>query len=70
MRKATLIDSLERAPVSARLDAIEQLLESIRHDISGDRAELSERKPVFRVREYSLGGEAVCDRDEMYRERG
>jgi len=70
MRKATLINSLERAPVDTRLDAIEQLLESIRHDIKNKRTQAYTRKPVFRIRECSLGGEAVCDREEMYRERG
>jgi hypothetical protein len=70
MRKAAVIDSLERAPVDARFDAIEQLLESIRHDIKTGQVEGASRKPLFRVREYFLGGEASCDREEMYRERG
>jgi hypothetical protein len=63
------VQQLQHAPVTDRIQVIEALLESLKHDIA--QTEEREAHPApFRVRTFDLGRDIVCDRDELYAERG
>ncbi len=63
------IQRLQHAPLADRIQVIEMLLESLKHDIAS--AEPRQTKPApFRVRTFDLGRDISLDREEMYAERG
>ena len=63
------VQQLQHAPVADRIQVIEVLLESLKHDIAP--AETHQARPApFRVRTFDLGRDVSLDRDEMYAERG
>jgi hypothetical protein len=63
------VQQLQHAPLADRIQVIEVLLESLKHDIVP--AEPRQARPaLFRVRTFNLGRDISLDRDEMYAERG
>lgn len=63
------VQQLQYAPVTDRIQVIEALLESLKHDIA--QTEFRQARPApFRVRTFDLGRDISCDREEMYAERG
>lgn len=63
------MQQLQHAPLADRIQVIEVLLESLKHDIV--HAESRQARPApFRVRTFDLGGDISLDREEMYAERG
>ena len=64
-----MIKQLQNAPLADRIQVIEVLLESLKHDIVS--AEPRQTNPApFRIRTFDLGRDISIDRDEMYAERG
>lgn len=63
------VQQLQNAPLADRIQVIEVLLESLKHDIA--QTEIRKGHPVpFHVRTFGLGCDISCDREEMYAERG
>jgi hypothetical protein len=63
------VQQLQHAPLADRIQVIEVLLESLKHDIVP--VEPCQVGPApFRVRTFDLGRDISIDRDEMYAERG
>ena len=63
------VKQLQHAPLADRIQVIEVLLESLKHDIP--QTEFRQIRPTpFRVRTFDLGRDVSCDREEMYAERG
>lgn len=63
------IQQLQHAPVAERIQLIEILLQSLKHDIVHPKRQDKSRAP-FRVRTFNLGTDISLDREEMYAERG
>lgn len=63
------VQQLQHAPVADRIQVIEVLLESLKHDIVPVEPR-QDRPTPFRVRTFDLGRDIAIDRDEMYTERG
>jgi hypothetical protein len=63
------VQQLQQASLEVRIQVMEMLLESLKHDIA--ITENRQMRPVpFRVRTFDLGRDISLDRDEMYAERG
>ena len=63
------VQQLQHAPLADRIQVIEVLLESLKHDIA--QTEFRQTHPApFRVRTFDLGRDISLDREEMYAERG
>ena len=63
------VQQLQHAPLADRIQVIEVLLESLKHDIIHTESRQVRSAP-FRVRTFDLGRDISCDREEMYAERG
>ena len=63
------VQQLQHAPLAERIQVIEVLLESLKHDIVHQKPRQVKQRP-FRVRIFDLGTDVSCDREEMYAERG
>ncbi len=63
------VQQLQHAPLADRIQVIEVLLESLKHDLP--QTDFHQTRPApFRVRTFDLGRDISCDREEMYAERG
>ncbi len=63
------VQQLQHAPVADRIQLIEILLQSLKHDIVHPGRQERSRTP-FRVRTFNLGTNNSLDREEMYAEKG
>jgi hypothetical protein len=63
------LQQLKHAPLADRIQVIEALLESLKHDIAQTKYSQIPHEP-FRVRTFDLGSDMSIDREEMYAERG
>lgn len=64
------IQQLQKAPVSDRIQIIEQLLQSLKAEIAPHVEPKPDVYPIFRVQTFSLGEDVLVDRDELYAGRG
>lgn len=60
---------LQHAPLADRIQVIEVLLASLKHDFAPAEPRRAQPEP-FRVRTFDLGRDISLDREEMYAERG
>ena len=63
------ITTLKQVPMDERIQIIEILLQSLKHDIPKQKVSTTPSKP-FRVRTFNLGVDIQVDRDELYLQRG
>ncbi len=63
------IQQLQHAPLADRIQVIEVLLASLKHDITPAGPRRAHPEP-FRLRTFDLGRDISLDREEMYAERG
>ena len=63
------VQQLQHAPLADRIQAIEVLLQSLKHDIAYYETRQTTSKS-FTVRVFNLGTDLHLDREEMYTERG
>ncbi len=63
------VRQLQHAPLADRIQAIEVLLQSLKHDITHNSPRQKPQKP-FTVRVVNLGSDIQLDREVMYAERG
>jgi len=61
------IQKIKQTPVEARIEIIEQLLQSLKQDVVEQKS--AENIP-FTVRTFDLGQEIIVDREELYMGRG
>lgn len=60
---------LQHAPLVDRIQMIEMLLETVKHDLGQTKEHRAYHVP-FQVHTFDLGVDISLDRDEMYAERG
>jgi len=64
-----MLVQIQHAPLAERIQLIEIILRSLKEDIKSSISHKSHRK-AFRVRNFHVGQEIHCDRNEIYAERG
>ncbi len=64
-----MVQQLQQAPLTDRIQVIEVLLESLKRDIA-HTVFPNVPSASFRVRTFNLGRDISCDREDMYAERG
>jgi hypothetical protein len=62
------VQQLQYTPLTYRIQVIELLLQSLKHEIAQSEAARVSRKP-FRVQTVDLGVDVTVDREEMYADR-
>jgi hypothetical protein len=62
------VQQLQNAPIADRIQAIEVLLQSLKHDIT-QPASLNKTGKAFKIRTFNLGRDLTVDRQEIYAER-
>ena len=70
MINADTLHDIEQAPISERLQVIQQITHSIERDVQKMEKEQPKKKKPFKVRKFNLGQEVHVDREEMYADRG
>lgn len=62
------IQQLQHAPLAERIQIIEVLLESLKHDMTHQQS-IEAKSKSFRVRPFDLGSDISLNREEIYAER-
>ncbi len=62
------VQRLQHAPIADRIQAIEVLLQSLKHDFTHPAPRKTAEK-AFKVQTFNLGTDISVDRQEIYSER-
>ncbi len=69
MIKPNTISQMQNAPIEERIQIIEILLQSVKHDLHFTPSHKTPYRKPFRVQTFHLGHDVHVDRDDIYAER-
>ncbi|MCB0035523.1 MAG: hypothetical protein KDE51_15935 [Anaerolineales bacterium] len=64
------MQTLQNAPLEERIQIMELLLQSLKHDLTKQQANTKKERKPFVVKTFDLGEDISVDREALYLSRG